>query len=287
MLLGSLAFATMATLAHGLRTQFDWQVIAFVRAFLALLFALVLAVGVRAQLVIWRPGVLWGRSIAGSISMICTFYALQQLPTADVMTVTNMFPIWVAVLSWPLLGEVPPGGVWLSAVSGVIGVALIQRPHFAEGNFATLVALAASVATAFAMIGLHRLHFLDTRAVVAHFSGVACIFCAAAFFVCDRDPSLHNRFDTPGLLMLLGVGVAATVGQLFLTKAFTTGSPARVSIVGLTQIVFAMIYDAVLWQRSFHPLTLLGTLLVVAPTAWLLGNREPMGSLETLDENQP
>ena len=273
MLLGSLAFATMASLAYGLRTYYDWQVIAFVRAFLAFLFAVVLAISAGAPLVFWRPGILWGRSIAGSISMVCTFYALKWLPTSDVMTVTNMFPIWVAVLCWPLLRQMPSLAVWLSAGSGLVGVALIEQPHFAEGSFAMLAAVAASFSTAFAMIGLHQLYFLDTRAVVAHFSGVASVFCAASFFLFERDPSLHNTLDGPGLAMLLGVGLSATIGQLFLTKAFTTGAPSKVAVVGLTQIVFAMVFDVVLWQLEFHPLTLLGSLLVVAPTAWLLTHR--------------
>ena len=109
------------------------------------------------------------RSIAGSVSLVCTFYALTRLPISDVFTLTNMFPIWVAVLSWPLLGEAPPLSVWISVASGIVGVILIQQPHFAEGNFATLAALTSSFGSAVAMIGLHRLKGIDIRAIVAHF----------------------------------------------------------------------------------------------------------------------
>jgi drug/metabolite transporter (DMT)-like permease len=45
-----------------------------------------------------------------------------------------------------------------------------------------------------------------------------------------------------------------------------------VAIVGLTQIVFAMVLDVLLFGRSFGPATLLGISLVVAPTAWLLAS---------------
>src|SRR5262245_43315909 len=133
MLLGSLAFASMAALAHDLAAQCDWQIVAFVRAVLACLFALILAWSAGARLVVWRPGVLWARSIAGSISMVCSFYAYARLPVADVLTLTNMFPIWVALLCWPLLHEAPSGSVWLSVFSGVAGVVLMQQPHLAEG----------------------------------------------------------------------------------------------------------------------------------------------------------
>src|SRR5262249_22336240 len=206
------------------------------------------------------------------LSLIGTFFALTRLPVSDVLTLTNTFPIWVALLSWPLLGEPPPGRVWLAVACGVAGVALIQQPHFAEGNFACLVALGSSFATAVAMIGLHRLHELDVRAIVVHFSGVSSLFCLGALFLFERTTTpvvLEERL----VLMLLGVGIFATIGQLFLTKAFASGPPAKVSVVGLTQIAFAMALEVVLEQRSFTPTTLLGIGLVMAPTAWLMVHR--------------
>jgi drug/metabolite transporter (DMT)-like permease len=70
--------------------------------------------------------------------------------------------------------------------------------------------------------------------------------------------------------MLFGVGVFATVGQLFLTKAFAAGPPAKVSVVALAQVVFAMIFDMLVWGRSFSVVTIVGMALVIAPTGWLL-----------------
>jgi drug/metabolite transporter (DMT)-like permease len=60
------------------------------------------------------------------------------------------------------------------------------------------------------------------------------------------------------------------VGQLFLTLAFSHGAPAKVSVVGLTQIVFALIFGVCLFDHQVNALTLIGTLLVIAPTAWMM-----------------
>jgi drug/metabolite transporter (DMT)-like permease len=270
MLGGSLAFALMGGLAHALGPRCDWQVIALARCAIPLLLVLAWARACGVRLVFVRPGTLWVRSIAGSVSLLSTFFALTRLPVSDVFTLTNMFPIWVAVLSWPLLGELPPGHVWLSVASGMLGVILIQQPHLAEGDFALLLAVAASFSTAMAMLGLHRLRGVDTRAIVVHFSAVASLMCLASFFLFERPLRLVAVRDGCTALMLLGVGVLATIGQLFLTKAFTGGHPAKVSVVGLSQIVFAMAVDVSLLGNSFGWVTLLGILLVVAPTAWLL-----------------
>jgi drug/metabolite transporter (DMT)-like permease len=181
-----------------------------------------------------------------------------------------MFPIWVALLSWPVLREAPSLWLWLCVLSGVAGVVLIQQPHLAEGNLATLAALAASVFTAIAMLGLNRLAAIDPRAIVTHFSAVAVVFCVAAFAVFDRPLTRLDAFGPPVLGMLLGLGLAATVGQIALTKAFTTGRPARVSVIALSQIVFAIGFEIMVWGRSFNAGTLAGMALIVAPSAWLM-----------------
>ena len=188
MVCGSLAFALMATMAHALGSDWDcdWRVIAVSRTFLAMVFATALTLAAGARLVFWGPRSLWIRSIAGSISLVCTFFAFTRLPVSHVLTLTNTFPIWVALLSWPLLRERPPARIWLFIASGILGVYLIQKPHLAEGNFASLIALGSSVSTAVAMIGLHRLHYIDPRAIVVHFSTVSLLFCIASFFFMFR-----------------------------------------------------------------------------------------------------
>jgi drug/metabolite transporter (DMT)-like permease len=270
MLLGSFSFAVMSELTYGLRTTFPWQVIALTRAALALFFASLLVRASGAQFVYWHPRTLWLRSLAGSFSLLSFFFALTRLPASEVLTLGNMFPIWVALLSWPMLGEPPSGRVWLSVACGISGVILIQQPHLAEGNFATLVALAASFFTAVAMIGLHRLGAVEPPAIVAHFSAVSLLFCIPTFFLFERTTEGDCPVTAGASLMLFGVGITATAGQVFLTRAFAAGTPAKVSVVGLTQVVFAMFFDALVWQRAFDSVTLLGIALVLAPTAWLL-----------------
>jgi drug/metabolite transporter (DMT)-like permease len=269
MLLGSLSFAVMSSLVHELAVEqrCGWPVTAVVRTALALMFAGGLAVLGGAQLVFLRPRSLWTRSLAGSVSLVCTFFAMtRQVPLYNVLAITNMFPIWVALFQWPLVGEKPARSVWLSVFAAVGGVFLILDPNLEEANVATLFAVVASISTAFAMLGLHRLHWIDTRAVVVHFSGVSLVFSLVALISVEHRLPVEQFGDTMTLWMLLGVGVSATIGQLFLTKAFTIGSPAKVSVVGLTQIVFTML----LARESFDLLRLLGIGLVIAPTAWVM-----------------
>jgi len=272
MLCGSFSFTLMAVLAHVLirvEAVCDWQTVAVFRAGLVAGFAAILALVGRAKFVFW-PWRLWVRSVAGSCSMLCTFYAFGNLPVADVVTLTNTFPIWVAVLSWPLYGHSPGLKLVIAILVGVAGVVLVEQPHLESGNLGVLSALAAAAFTAVAMLGLHSLGDLDPRAVVVHFSAVATVFCLGAALV---GPLEHDTAAVlaPGVMAkLVALGLVALVGQLFLTLAFARGAPAKVSVVGLTQIVFALAFDIVFFGHEVNTLTLLGTLLVIAPTAWLL-----------------
>jgi drug/metabolite transporter (DMT)-like permease len=270
MLFAAMAFSVMAALTHALAQSCDWQIIAFIRTGLAFVFATSLTLSAGAKLVLWQPRTLWVRSIAGSVSLVCTFYALSRLPIADVLTLTNVFPIWVAVLSWPLVGETPSRETWIAIAVGLTGVVLVEQPHLADDKLPALLALASSFSTAISMLGLHRLQQVDPRAIVAHFSGVAMVVCLASLALFRDDAFLSSHFDNASLAMLLGVGVSATIGQLFLTKAFAAGPPARVSVVALSQVGFAMIFDVLVWHHAFSLLTLAGMVLVMAPTAWLL-----------------
>ncbi len=278
MLLGSLSFSGMAALTHALADLCDWELVATVRAGLALVLATTLTLRAGARLVVFHPRILWLRSIAGTVSLLCTFYALPRLPISDVLTLTNMFPVWVALLSWPLAGERPTRDAWIAIAIGVCGVVLVAQPHFAEARpLPALAALLASFSTSIAMLGLHRLREVDPRAIVAHFSAVSLAACLLLMALDPVDSLAASNFETPSLLLLGGVGLCATVGQIFLTKAFAAGPPARVSVVALTQVVFAMAFDTVIWRRTFGPLSILGIVLVMAPTGWLLVTQRRRG----------
>ena len=107
MLSGCVWFSWMGLLTHALKDSCDWQTVAVVRSALATTFAALIAWSTGTLLVFHGPRALWFRSVAGSCSMVCTFYALTHLLVSDVLTLTNTFPIWVALLSWPLAGERP------------------------------------------------------------------------------------------------------------------------------------------------------------------------------------
>lgn len=272
MLIAAAAFAAMAEFANVLSwgERADWRIVASARSGVALVFAVVLLRSAGGRLVVWRPLSLWMRSLAGSVSMVCTFFALAHLSASEVLTIANVFPVWVALLSWPMFGEAPGIAAWTAIALGIAGVALVEQPHVIQGNLASIAVLIASIFTAVAMLGLHRLRDVDHRAIVVHFSGVSSLVCGSLAVIGGSQVVESSHFDRWTWGLLLGMGASATVGQIFLTKAFAAGPPAKISVVALSQVPMVMLLDALVGQREFNGLSLVGAALVVAPTAWLL-----------------
>lgn len=270
MIFGAFSFATMGALSHLAGDYFSWQIIALARAFVAFIFSLIIALSSGVRLVLFKPAALWLRSLVGSLGILMAFYALTHLPISTAITLSNTFPVWVTLLAWPLLGIRPSPSVWLALIIGIIGVIIIQQPHWSGSKAAVLAALGNAFSTSISMIGLNRLRRVDSRAIVTHFSGVASVICLIYFLLADAAYEPARVADKPHLLLLVGVGLTGTFGQLGMTRAFALGHPSKVAVVGLTQIVFAALFDLLLWKHRFDTLTICGMVLIIAPTAWLL-----------------
>ena len=132
--------------------------------------------------------------------------------------------------------------------------------------------------TAIVMLGLNRLSHLEANSIVVHFAGVSTALMAIVCLASGKALSLGVQSDALGITKLLGVGLTGTIGQIAMTRAFALGDPSRVSIVGLTQLLFGVAYDRIVWHREYTAGTLAGIVLVAAPTAWLLAGPAVRGS---------
>ena len=283
MLWASLTFAVMAAFTHRASETCDWQLVVVARAVVAFFFAAIIAKAGGIKLV-WRgPATLWVRSVAGSTSMLCNFYALAHLPVSDTLTLMNTSPIWVTLLLWLIFRERPTMGIICAVTASVAGIALIQQPHFRSGKFACLMALCGAFCTSIAMLGLNRLKHIDPRAIVAHFSGVASVATVLFLELTNRKDYSTQLGDKSVLALLTLVGAAGVAGQIGMTRAFAKGHASRISVIALSQILFGLGFDVLFWNRSVNLISLLGMVLVIVPTAWVILGKTPQQSHDLIE----
>lgn len=283
MLWASLAFAIMAAASHRAGEYCDWQLVVVARASLAFLFAVIIAKLGGVKLVFRGPKTLWVRSLAGSTSMLCNFYALANLPVSDTLTLMNTSPIWVTLLLWLVFDQRPTAGIVGAVLTSVIGIALIQQPHFQSGKFACLMALCGAFFTAIAMLGLNRLQHVDPRAIVVHFCGVASLVTISFLLLTNRKDYSAQLSNVSAVSALLLVGVAGVAGQIGMTLAFAKGHASRIAVVALSQILFGVACDMLFWNRSVNLVSWLGMALVMGPTALLILSKPPQQSHDLIE----
>ncbi|HKQ74525.1 MAG TPA: DMT family transporter [Blastocatellia bacterium] len=283
MLWASLAFAVMAAFSHRAGESCDWQLVVVARAVVAFFFAAIIAKVGHVKL-LWRgTATLWVRSVAGSVAMLCNFYALAHLPVSDTLTLMNTSPIWVTLLLWLTFGQRPTIGVIYAVITSVAGIALIQQPHFQRGKFACLMALCGAICASIAMLGLNRLKNMDPRAIVTHFSGVASV-ATVVFLLLTNPKDYSSQLGNKSVLtLLLMVGATGVAGQIGMTRAFAKGQASRISVIALSQILFGLGFDVLFWNRSVNLISLLGMVLVIAPTAWLILGKAPQQSCDLIE----
>ncbi|XZE22342.1 DMT family transporter [Pirellulaceae bacterium SH449] len=278
MLVGSIFFAMMALLTESLKEQYSFPWISAIRSGVATCLAFTLAFGAGTKLVFFKPMTLWIRSLSGWISMMFCFYAMTHYDVEIVLALTNSYPIWVAILSWPILGTVPSRKSWVALIVSCVGMGLIYYGSYDEKDivstfsnprYAIPAAILASIMSAVALTNLHKLKEIDARAIVTHFSAVATIGSLLVWLSIPFPADLVSA-DEWSIARLIGVGIAATGGQLCLTKAFSTGTPTNVSIVGLSQVVVAALFKWMLEREVPSLLTALGMLVVMIATVWVM-----------------
>ncbi len=268
MLIGSVFFAIMGLLTESLGDEYSFAWIAFIRSAIATVLAVMLVLSSGVRFAVWKPATLWMRSLAGCAAMLCIFFAMTHYDVSVILSLSSMYPIWVAVLAWPLLGQLPSRDTWLALAASTCGMLLVyaaatdrssdlsSHPHYMP-QWAIPIAAVASFFSGIALIGLHKVKSVDPRAVVVHFSAVSTGLCLVSWIFLPSQ-SMQSPTDQTSLVRLIGVGVTAMLGQLFLTKAFAAGRPARISVVGLSQVAVAASYKWIAEGESLHRSDFLG-----------------------------
>lgn len=191
-----------------------------------------------------RPSSWWfllWRCAAGVGAIACYYRALgpggTDLVTAAMLLKTS--PLWVALLSPVLLRERSGPRTWLALALGLAGVVIASLdpgrgwvPNL--GQLGLGLALVSGLCSAFAYIALRQLARTDDPVtVVATFSGALMVVSLPLVLLSAHHVSAWEG-RVWGLLAL--AGLLGTVGQLFLTAAFSYSTAAAVTIGGLSEL---------------------------------------------------
>ncbi|NBS46935.1 MAG: DMT family transporter [Betaproteobacteria bacterium] len=95
------------------------------------------------------------------------FVALTLIPLAQVVAIEFTMPIWSAALAVIFLGERMNALKWLAVLLGLIGVAVIVRPHTGEPDIGQLIALSTAVGFAISVVLVKSLTRTDAAVAIS------------------------------------------------------------------------------------------------------------------------
>jgi len=262
-LAGIAGFATMGALIKlASERGIHLAEIIFWRQFISLpiLLAWVMAHGGLAMLATRRPGTHAVRGIYGMIGMIFNFGAVILLPLAEATTLNFTSPIWAVILSTLLLREKVGIWRWSAVLLGFSGILLIAQPtggHFPL--YGTLVALGGAFMIALISIQIRDLSRTERPVTIVFWFAAMSVVVTAPFLPFVMVP--HSAQDW---LLLLGIGLAGTWGQVLVTAALRYGAVSSVIVMDYSSLVWATLFGWLIFDRLPPGTTWLGAPLVVA-----------------------
>ena len=278
MVLASFLFATMGVCVKLASADYTPGEIMFYRGLMGALLMWQLSRHRGVSLKTSVPATHFWRSLSGVIALSLWFYSLGKLPLATAMTLNYMSSVWMALFligGAVMLGSARVDGRLIGTVLlGFAGVALILRPTIEEQQlWSGLMGVLSGMisATAYLQVtALGRAGEPEYR-IVFYFSigGICAGLLTTAF-----NGELHSH-SWAGVGLLLAVGLLATVAQLMMTRAYSTGRTLVNASLQYLGIVYSFVYGVLLFADKITWMALAGMFLIVGAglSATLLRSR--------------
>ncbi len=218
----------------------------------------------------------WLRSLFGTGGALCLFHALgtKGISVGDATTLYSTTPLWVAVLSAPMLRERVPAAVWGGVVLGLVGVATLLKAGFAWSPTALLVLLGA-VSYALAILRLRRLSGRESsEAIALHMS-----LTAGGIMLLVALPHLRPVPPAAYVPLVLSA-LSGGLGQVTVGRAYAHGAAAQLAALGYSGVVFTYLMESLLFHRVPQAHQITGACLVIGAGVWVaLASRRRLSSV--------
>ena len=202
------------------------------------------------------------RVSVGFTSMALLYWALPRMPLVDLTTTQFTMPLFLTVLSVPLLREAVGWRRAIATLVGFGGVLIMLNPKetgFGGLDVVYLVALGSAFFYALAAIAIRQLGATEPALrTTIYFSSVAAIAGGIGCLFDWVDPTMKE------LALLVGTGLVGGVGQFALVSAYKKAPATIVAPFDYSQLLWATILGFVFWQETPAQSALIGAAILAA-----------------------
>ncbi|MDJ0611627.1 MAG: DMT family transporter [Kiloniellales bacterium] len=198
------------------------------------------------------------------LAMVCWFYSVALLPLAEAVALNFTVPLFATAGAALFLGEVVRARRWSATAIGFLGVLIILRPGFAELTPVTALPVAAALFMAISVLVVKSLSRSDSPQVVVFYMNLFLtpLSLVPALFVW-RWP------DGEALLLLLAVGLLATLAHLALTRSYQKADASAVVPFDYARLPFVAIFAYFLFGEQPDLWTWVGAGVITASAIYI------------------
>jgi drug/metabolite transporter (DMT)-like permease len=214
------------------------------------------------------------RAFTGTMAQGCSFFALTVLPLAEQTALTYTTPLFVTLLSIPLLGEKVGIHRWSAVILGFVGIMVIALGQGAfQGGTWPERAVMIGMAVAVSQGVWSALTTLLVRNLSATESSTTIVLWQSLLMTAFTAAVLPFFWTTPNpweLLILIMVGLVGGVAQVMLTEAYASAQVSSLGPYSYTSILWAVGFGWLIWGDMPTIATILGAVLIVLSGLYIL-----------------
>ena len=182
---------------------------------------------------------LLGRSIAGTVGILCNFYAIDNMNISDASILNKLAPFFSIVFSILILKEKSSWRDWTLVVIAFLGALFVVKPSFdLSQSIPAVIGVIGGLGAGLAYTFVRKLGGRGERTalIVFFFSTFSCLSMLPMTIVQYEFMNLSQV----GFLLL--AGIAAAGAQFTVTKAYTFAPAKEISVYDYSQVLFTALW---------------------------------------------
>ncbi len=263
MIATTLVFAVQDGLSRHLASEYNVLMIVMIRYWFFAAFVIAIAKrkagGIRAAAKTSQPFLQGFRGFLLAAEICVMVAAFTILGLVESHAVFTCYPLLVAALSGPVLGEQVGWRRWVAVGVGVVGVLIILQPGMSVFDPAALIPLLA--AAMFAVYGLLTRYVAKEDSTATSFFWTGIVGAVAMTFagVWFWEPMVQGDWIYMAILCLTGVS-----GHWLLIRVYEVAEASAVQPFAYFQLVFAAFIGISIFGETVRMNVVAGAALIVA-----------------------
>ncbi len=258
MLFSALFFGLMAATVKGLE-GYPLTEKVFFRNFLGFIFAFFMVKSKGGSLKGNNKKMLLVRSIFGMLGILCYFYSLEYLNLANGVIINKFSPFVVVILSYFILKERVGRGQVAALLLAIAGAFLVVKPTGNMSAFPAMIGIMGAVFGGIAYVAVSYLKKSDSPETIVFYFTMITSICTLPF-IAKGDWVVPSGTD---FLLILGLGVFSTLGQVLMTYGYRVADASEVSIYLYADTIFSAIIGFVIFNEIPDGLSALGGIMII------------------------